>query len=126
MGVGAVVMGGFWAGASAEVVARFTPAHFVAALKDERITAVTGVPTLFARILEYAEEKGISLRSRRLRIIATAGAPLDLALKARVEEAFGLRIGNSYGMTECHPIARSAGGVDANRVGELPPGRAIR
>jgi long-chain acyl-CoA synthetase len=126
IGLGTVLMTAFWAGASAELVARFTPAHFVAALKDERITAVTGVPTLFARILEYAEEKGISLRSRRLRIIATAGAPLDLALKARVEEAFGLRMGNSYGMTECNPVARSAGGVETNEVGELQPGVEIR
>jgi long-chain acyl-CoA synthetase len=126
IGLGTVLMTAFWAGASAELVARFTPAHFVAALKDERITAVTGVPTLFARILEYAEENGISLRSRRLRIIATAGAPLDLALKARVEDAFGLRMGNSYGMTECNPVARSAGGVETNEVGELQPGVEIR
>jgi acyl-CoA synthetase (AMP-forming)/AMP-acid ligase II len=126
IGLGTVLMTAFWAGASAELVARFTPAHFVEALKAERITGVTAVPTLFARILEYAEERGISLRSRRLRIIATAGAPLDLALKARVEEAFGLRMGNSYGMTECNPVARSAGGVETNEVGELQPGVEIR
>jgi long-chain acyl-CoA synthetase len=126
IGLGTVLMTAFWAGASAELVARFTPAHFVEALKAERITAITGVPTLFARILEYAEEKGLSLRSRRMRIIATAGAPLDLALKARVEEAFGLRMGNSYGMTECNPVARSAGGVETNEVGELQPGVEIR
>jgi long-chain acyl-CoA synthetase len=126
IGLGTVLMTAFWAGASAELVARFTSAHFVEALKAERITAVTAVPTLFARILEYAEAKGISLRSRRLRIIATAGAPLDLALKARVEEAFGLRMGNSYGMTECNPVARSAGGVETNEVGELQPGIEIR
>src|SRR5712675_2341892 len=126
IGLGTVLMTAFWASASAELVSRFTPAHFVEALKAGRITAVTAVPTLFARIVEYAEEKGISLRSRRLRIIATAGAPLDLALKARVEEAFGLRMGNSYGMTECNPVARSAAGVETNEVGELQPGIEIR
>ncbi len=126
IGLGTVLMTAFWASASAELVSRFTPAHFVEALKAERITAVTAVPTLFARIVEYAEEKDISLRSNRLRIIATAGAPLDLALKARVEEAFGLRMGNSYGMTECNPVARSAAGVETNEVGELQPGVEIR
>jgi long-chain acyl-CoA synthetase len=126
IGLGTVLMTAFWAGASAELVARFTPAHFVEALNAERITGVTAVPTLFARILEYAEEKAISLQSRRLRIIATAGAPLDLALKGRVEEAFGLRMGNSYGMTECNPIARSAAGVKTNEVGELQQGVEIR
>jgi long-chain acyl-CoA synthetase len=116
----------FWAGASTELVARFSPGHFIEALRDERITAVTAVPTLFARILEHAEEKQLSLRSRRLRIVATAGAPLDLALKARIEDAFGLKMGNSYGMTECNPIARSAAGIDTNEVGELQPGVEIR
>ena len=126
IGLGTVLMTAFWAGASAELVARFTPQHFVEALKDERITGVTAVPTLFARIVEFADQKGISLRSKRLRIIATAGAPLDLALKAHIEDAFGLRMGNSYGMTECNPVARSAGGVETNEVGELQPGIEIR
>src|SRR5882724_6545397 len=126
IGLGTVLMTAFWASASAELVSRFTPAHFVEALKTEQITAVTAVPTLFARIVEYAEEKDISLRSKRLRIIATAGAPLDLALKARIEEAFGLKMGNSYGMTECNPVARSSGGVDTNEVGEVQPGLQIR
>ena len=109
IGLGTVLMTAFWAGASAELVSRFTAQHFVEALKDERITGVTAVPTLFARILEYAEQNGVSLRSKRLRIIATAGAPLDSALKARIEEEFGLKMGNSYGMTECNPVARSPG-----------------
>jgi long-chain acyl-CoA synthetase len=126
IGLGTVLMTAFWAGASAELVARFTAQHFVEALKDERITGVTAVPTLFARILEFAEQNGISLKSKRLRIIATAGAPLDLALKARIEEAFGLKMGNSYGMTECNPVARSSGGVDTNEVGEVQPGLEIR
>jgi acyl-CoA synthetase (AMP-forming)/AMP-acid ligase II len=126
IGLGTVLMTAFCAGASVELVGRFTPQHFVEALHGERITSVTAVPTLFTRILEYAEKEGLSLRSRRLRIIATAGAPLDLALKAKVEEAFGIRMGNSYGMTECNPIARSSGGVETNEVGELQPGVEIR
>lgn len=126
IGLGTVLMTAFWAGASVELVARFTAQHFVEALKDERITAVTAVPTLFARILEFAEQSGVSLRSQRLRIIATAGAPLDLTLKERSEEAFGLRMGNSYGMTEFQPVARSPEGVDTNEVGAVQPGVEIR
>jgi long-chain acyl-CoA synthetase len=126
IGLGTVLMTAFWAGASVELVARFMPRHFIDALHEGRITAVTAVPTLFARILEYAEARQLSLRSRRLRLIATAGAPLDLTLKSRIEDAFGLRMGNSYGMTECNPIARSAAGVESNEVGELQPGVEIR
>jgi long-chain acyl-CoA synthetase len=126
IGLGTVLMTAFWAGASAELVARFTPGHLIRALHEERITSVTGVPTLFARVLDHAAAIGASLRSRRLRIIAAAGAPLDLALKARIEQAFGLRMGNSYGMTECNPVARSAGGVIGNEVGAVQPGVEIR
>ncbi|XSC47516.1 class I adenylate-forming enzyme family protein [Bradyrhizobium sp. RDT10] len=126
IGLGTVLMTAFWAGAGVELVGKFTPQHFVEALQAERITSVTAVPTLFARILDHAEKERLSLRSRRLRVIATAGAPLDLALKTRVEAAFGLRMGNSYGMTECNPVARSATGVNTNEVGELQPGVEIR
>jgi long-chain acyl-CoA synthetase len=126
IGLGTVLMTAFWAGASVELVARFTPQHFIEALKAELVTSVTSVPTFFARIVDYAEQNNISLRSKRLRIVATAGAPLDLALKARIEDAFGVRMGNSYGMTECNPIARSAAGVETNEVGDLQPGVEIR
>jgi acyl-coenzyme A synthetase/AMP-(fatty) acid ligase len=36
-----------------------------------------------------------------LRLIAVAGAPLELALKSRVEAEFGLPLSNRYGITEC-------------------------
>jgi long-chain acyl-CoA synthetase len=126
IGLGTVLMTVFWAGARAELVARFTPRHFIEALQEERVTSITAVPTLFARILDYAEANRHSLRSRRLKLIATAGAPLDLTLKARIEDAFGIGIGNSYGMTECNPIARSALAVETTEVGELQPGVEIR
>ncbi|MBR0898913.1 AMP-binding protein [Bradyrhizobium tropiciagri] len=126
IGLGTVLMTAFWAGASVELVTRFTPQHFVEALRDERITAVTAVPTLFSRILEYADRERLSLRSRRPPFVATACAPLNLALKAQVEEAFGVGMGNSHGMTECNPIARSAGRVETNEVGELQPGVVVR
>jgi acyl-CoA synthetase (AMP-forming)/AMP-acid ligase II len=38
-----------------------------------------------------------------LRLIAVAGAPLDLDLKLRVEREFGLPLSNGYGITECSP-----------------------
>jgi long-chain acyl-CoA synthetase len=126
IGLGTILMTAFWAGARVELVPRFTPRHFIEALREERISSITAVPTLFARILDYAEANGHSLRSRRLRLIAAAGAPLDLTLKARIEDAFGIGMGNSYGMTECNPIARSASSVESNEVGELQPGMEIR
>ncbi|MCW0193084.1 MAG: fatty acid--CoA ligase family protein, partial [Rhodococcus sp.] len=66
------------------------------------------------------------LRSNRLRFIAVGGMPLDLTLKAQIEDAFGLEIGNSYGMTEISPITRSPGATVGRTVGVPQPGIEIR
>ena len=64
-----------------------------------------------------------------LRLIAVAGAPLDLNLKSRVENEFGLPLLNGYGITECSP-GISGVRFDAPRadqaVGTLLPGVEAR
>ncbi len=99
IGLGTVLMTAFWAGASAELVSKFTAEHFVEALRQERISSVTAVPTLFARILDFAEQEGISLRSKRLRIIATAGAPLSHFSPSQMRD--------QKGRVWCRPGSRS-------------------
>ncbi len=79
------------------------------------------MPTIFARVLEYAKANDIALQSERLRFIAVGGMPLDLTLKAKIEDAFGLQIGNSYGMTEMAPITRSPGATVGSTAGEPQP-----
>jgi acyl-coenzyme A synthetase/AMP-(fatty) acid ligase len=60
-----------------------------------------------------------------LRLIAVAGAPLDFALKSRVEAEFALPFSNGYGITECSPgisgVRFDAPRAD-NAVGTLLPG----
>lgn len=126
IGLGAMLTTAIWAGGTTELVTQFRPDNFVAALKANRITYVMGVPTIFARLLEYAKGNNLSLRSDRLRFIAVGGMPLDLTLKAQIEEAFGLEIGNSYGMTEISPITRSPGATVGRTVGVPQPGIEIR
>jgi acyl-CoA synthetase (AMP-forming)/AMP-acid ligase II len=64
-----------------------------------------------------------------LRLIAVAGAPLDLDLKSRVEREFGLPLSNGYGITECSP-GISGVRFDAPRsdqaVGTVLPGVEAR
>ncbi|MGL5166207.1 MAG: class I adenylate-forming enzyme family protein [Afipia sp.] len=126
IGLGAMLTTAIWAGGTTELVTQFRPDNFVAALKADRITYVMGVPTIFARLLEYAGSNSISLRSNRLRFIAVGGMPLDLTLKAQIEEAFGLELGNSYGMTEIAPVTRSRGATIGRSVGVVQPGIEIR
>ncbi len=126
IGLGAVLMTAFSVGACVELIGRFTPAHLASALAEERVSIVIAVPMAFRRMLEYSEENGASLKSAPLRMIATAGAVLDPGLKLRAEEGFGVPLGNSYGMTEMNPIARSKIGITDTEVGFPQPGTDFR
>jgi long-chain acyl-CoA synthetase len=113
-------------GATLHVVAKADPAALAEAIAKEGITTLYGVPATYQRLLEYKAVKGISRLDRGgLRMMCVAGAPLDLTLKRRMEDEFGIPLLNGYGITECSP---GLAGVRENRpaedetVGPLLPG----
>ncbi|MEH6477335.1 MAG: AMP-binding protein [Sneathiella sp.] len=122
IGLGTVLLTAFCAGASVEIAPVFSAEHVVHSIASGRITCITGVPTLFGRLIDYAEGAGVTLDAGRMRILGTAGAPLTLALKTRIEKAFGMGLHNSYALSECNPVARSGSPVLNNEVGKLQPG----
>jgi long-chain acyl-CoA synthetase len=100
------------------------------AIAEEGITILNGVPATYQRFLEYQAIAGIKkLNPGSLRLLAVAGAPLDLDLKSRVEQELGLPLLNGYGITECSP-GLSGVRIDAPRddqaVGTLLPGVEAR
>jgi long-chain acyl-CoA synthetase len=91
-------------GATVRLVAKYDPAALVKAMAEEGITILNGVPATYQRLLEYRRNAGLPKLDRgKLRLIAVAGAPLDLDLKSRVEQELGLPLLNGYGITECSP-----------------------
>jgi len=91
-------------GATVRLVAKYEPAALVKAMAEEGITILNGVPATYQRLLEYQRNAGVPKFDRgALRLIAVAGAPLDLELKSRVEQELGLPLLNGYGITECSP-----------------------
>ena len=117
-------------GGTVRLVSKYDPAALAKAIAEEGITIVNGVPATYQRLLEYKTVAGIKQLDRgALRLIAVAGAPLDLDLKARVEKEFGLPLSNGYGITECAP-GISGVRFDAPRpdqsVGTLLPGIEVR
>ena len=91
-------------GATVRLVAKYEPAALVKAMAEEGITILNGVPATYQRLLEYQRNAGLPKFDRgALRLIAVAGAPLDLELKSRVEQELGLPLLNGYGITECSP-----------------------
>ena len=117
-------------GGTVRLVSKYDPAALARAIAEEGITILNGVPATYQRLLEYKAVAGLKqLDPGSLRLIAVAGAPLDLDLKSRVEREFGLPLSNGYGITECSP-GISGVRFDAPRadqaVGTLLPGVEAR
>ena len=113
-------------GATVRLASKYDPAALAKAISEEGITILNGVPATYQRLLEYRTVAGIGRLDRgALRLIAVAGAPLDLNLKSRVEHELGLPLSNGYGITECSP-GISGVRIDNPRhdqaVGTLLPG----
>lgn len=68
----------------------FDPAAVLSSLRQEKCTALHGVPTMFIRELELlgAEEKGA--QPIRLRTGIAAGSPVSAALMEQLRTVFGL------------------------------------
>lgn len=117
-------------GGTVRLVSKYDPAALAKAIAEEGITILNGVPATYQRLLEYKTLAGLKQLERgSLRLIAVAGAPLDLDLKLRVEQEFDLPLSNGYGITECSP-GISGVRFDAPRsdhaVGTLLPGIEAR
>jgi long-chain acyl-CoA synthetase len=101
-GLTAMFLGTLYAGGSLRVRSIFDAAHLANALAQE-ITVFMGVPTMYAKLLEYAETHAIRLSAPAIRYLSAGGSPLDLDLKRRVEKVFGTPLHNGYGLTETSP-----------------------
>lgn len=99
-GFATVLLSTLYAGACLSLERRFTPERLLEVLSHEGITTFQGVPTLFTRLLEHLEKTGNCLHAPALRYLYSGGASLDMAVKRKVEAAFGLPLHQGYGMTE--------------------------
>ncbi|MGF6210557.1 class I adenylate-forming enzyme family protein [Comamonas sp. 4034] len=100
-GLGTVLLASLHAGAALEMRSQFEPADLMDALSHHCITQLQGPPTLFARLLQYCEQQGITRPAApQLRYLYTGAGPLDLALKQKVEALFGQTLHHGYAMSE--------------------------
>ena len=126
LGVTGVLLGALLSGAEVHLSSRFDPVRVLVALQRDGITVLIGTPSMYALLVEQARRKGLlPISAPALRLISSAGAPLDPATKADAEACFGRTLHNGYGISECGPsLALTA--LDAPRsdcsVGMLLPG----
>jgi acyl-CoA synthetase (AMP-forming)/AMP-acid ligase II len=127
-GLTSVMLGTLYAGACLQLAPRFTPEAMLAAIRDDGLSIVQGVPAMYAKLLERLGDAGAPLASR-LRFAYAGGSPLDPSLKRRVEAALGVPLHNGYGLTEASPTV-SQTRLDAPRadtsVGFAIPGVELR
>lgn len=122
------LMSVFTAGASLSLTGRVDVPDIVRRIADGSLTHLSFVPTVYARLLEYIRTNAVDVSGSRLEYISSGGAPLDPTLKMQIEQLFGVRLVNGYGMTECCPVARTRPDrdYDHDSIGYAEPGAEIR
>ncbi len=112
-GLGTVLVASLAAGATLLMRSAFDPADALHDLARHGITQLQGPPTLFSRLLAHMDKAGVRHPDApALRYVYTGAGPLDMALKQRVEAAFGKPLHHGYGLSEY------AGSVHLTRLGE--------
>lgn len=99
-GIGTVLMAALTGGASLVLRGSFAPADMLHALAHEEVSNLLGPPTMYARLLAHIDAEGLAPSFPHLRYVYTGSAPLDLALKQRVERLFGQPLHYGYGLSE--------------------------
>lgn len=93
----------------------------------ERASWITGVPALYHGLLSELEKApDVSVAARFVRV---ASAPLDPALRKRLEHRFGCRVIESYGLSETASLIASQDPRPANCAGSgvgVPVGAEIQ
>jgi len=122
----------FIAGATVVLAAKFRAEEVRAQIHEHGITYMTGVPTMYSRILPHL---GGRARLGSLRFLRCGSAPITVALHEQIEAAFGVPLVVSYGLSEATctstmnpPAARRVGSVgtvlEGQQVRLFSPGTA--
>ncbi|RIX77343.1 class I adenylate-forming enzyme family protein [Acidovorax cavernicola] len=99
-GIGTVLMAALTGGAALVLRGSFSPADMLEALAHGQVSNLLGPPTMYARLLAHIEAQQLTPRFPDLRYVYTGSAPLDPALKQRVEQLFGQPLHYGYGLSE--------------------------
>jgi long-chain acyl-CoA synthetase len=113
-------------GSSVVLVDQFDPTSARAAIQQEGVTVVPGVPAMWAA---WADPEDVDPEDFATVRLATSGAaPLDGDVRRTMRDRFGVSIVEGYGLTEASPAVTTGLGVDApdGSVGVPLPDVALR
>lgn len=90
-------------GSEIVMLPRFDAGQALAAIRRRKVTALPGVPTMLAALLDHPNASGMDWSS--LRICVSGGAPMPVELAERFERTTGVRVSEGYGLTETAGVA---------------------
>ncbi|MBN9792663.1 polyketide synthase [Pseudonocardia sp. TMWB2A] len=114
-------------GATSRILDGFAADEVLAALREDRTTFLAGVPTVYHHLVAAARDTGFTAPDLRIGLVG--GAVTTAALRADVEEIFGVPLLDAYGSTEtCGSIAmvRPDGPRVDGSCGQPVPGLEVR
>ena len=103
------------AGASVALVERFRAEEIEDQVALYRATYMTGVPTMYGRILSHLKDAS---KRKSLRFLRCGAAPITVELHRAIEAAFGVPLVVSYGLSEATCTA-TMNPPDARRIGSV-------
>ena len=116
-------------GGTIVLMRRFHPRDVLESFTSYKSTFFMGVPTMFTMMMDYCEQKGLTLDIPDMRMLVTAGAPLPPETAARFKARFGKPLSNYYGLSEAFPIfaqyANETMQVPEGATGRLAPGAQV-
>jgi long-chain acyl-CoA synthetase len=113
-------------GASVVLVERFDPHTTLQEVATNKVTLISGVPTMWAAWADLPTLPAGALAT--VRLAASGAAPLDPEVRTRVRDRLGLDLAEGYGLTEASPVVTTGLGHDApdGSIGVPLPGVELR
>jgi long-chain acyl-CoA synthetase len=113
-------------GATVVLVNRFDPATALDTIRERGVTVVPGAPPMWTSWAHFDEAPSDAFAGVRLALTGAAKMPED-AMR-RLEERFGIRLSEGYGLTEASPTVTSSAGlaIKPGSIGKVLDGIEVR
>lgn len=117
-----------FSGGTVIVLPRFSAQGVVSALREQRCTYASLLPSMYGRVLEHLDRTGDHGAFPSVQALFVASAPAPTALFERLGSRFGVPILNGYGLTESGPAFGQEGGeeVPLGSIGKPLAGVDVR
>jgi long-chain acyl-CoA synthetase len=93
-------------GSSLTLLPRFDPREALEVVARDGVTVFLGVPTMYMALLAVThQDPAASAKAGSVRFGVSGGSSLPVEVLRGVEEAFGMRVLEGYGLSETSPVA---------------------